>query len=913
MNDLEFLASDLPSPQLARQFSEQFAERNPREFARLQNDDGLLSDILALASYSPLLGTTLVQHPEYVSWLARERREPHVRDKDAILESLARFSLTNGGLDPSVLFARFRRRELLRVFLRDIRRLSTIAEITEEISNLADAILENALRIATQQMDNRFGPPQELDENGKQKRSGIVVVSLGKLGSKELNYSSDIDLLFIYSSDGETSGAGEKGSITNKEYFTKLAGAVNGLVGRQSGEGAAYRVDMRLRPHGRVGALALSLSETVAYYLNEARAWERQVLIRSRASAGDPTIFKRFFASVESRVFESGKDPNDALGEVFRSKEKIDREHRAENLFDVKLGRGGIREIEFIAQALQLAYGGGDKWLRASHTLISIARLGERGHLHEDEISRLAAAYEFLRRLEHILQMEHGLQTHSVPVDKAKLELVGAKMGFAHVGAFQNSLERHANNVHAAFSRVFGPNAIDAPLISANPSGDRVPNDLFDRRSPIETAAQTLETNILGSLRKLDSVRTPGREQLEVIRRIAEVSPRFAAKIASMPNLAYTLELPKPEILGRRYSQILTELLDKRDDRPTDFAVLRSVWSKLLVEIAVADIFQTIPVGDVRRLQTELAEATIAAGLRFAVSACELRTAERLLEPAILAFGKLGSGTLDYDSDLDLIAAYGPRSHGSSAASSSEAYSRIVGHFVDLLSGVTRAGSLYRVDLRLRPHGKNGPNVTTFDGFTEYILTTASPWELLAYVQMRAIAGNLAVSLETSAREAISQRVALEDRQQLRNSLRDMRLRLEENARSPSGRDLNIKFCSGGLLDVYFVVRYLQLLHPTSVRTDARSTSAKLRELNSSGHLGGGPYAELLSGHEFLSSIDHFLRLSIGRSSKLPISNRTWLGAAAARIGLPNAEELLHELGMRRLSIRESFDSVFST
>ena len=186
---LEFLTRDLPSPETARRFFEQFAERAPAQVNRLRKNEGLFFDVLTLASYSPLLATTLIQNPEYVSWLSNKRAETTVPGKEDLLESLARFSLTNSQLDPHTLLARFRRRELLRIFLRDIRRLGTIAEITEEISNLADAILEHAVRLARQEMDNRYGPALELDEKERQKSADVCVVSLGKLGSKELNYS----------------------------------------------------------------------------------------------------------------------------------------------------------------------------------------------------------------------------------------------------------------------------------------------------------------------------------------------------------------------------------------------------------------------------------------------------------------------------------------------------------------------------------------------------------------------------------------------------------------------------------------------------------------------------------------------------------------------------------------------------
>ncbi len=904
MNTLEILVRDLPSPQSARRFFEQFAERNPSKLSRLQKNEGLFSDILTLASYSPLLAATLIQNPEYVSWLGRKRSDSSVRNKEELLESLARFSLTNSQLEPNVLFARFRRRELLRIFLGDIRRLGTIAEITEEISNLADAILENALRLARQEMDNRYGAPFEIDDKGRQRPSDIAVVSLGKLGSKELNYSSDIDLLFIYSAEGSTTGTGSRGTVTNREYFVKLAETVTQLVGRQSGEGAAYRVDMRLRPHGRVGALALSLTETVRYYLKDARNWEQQVLIRSRASAGSAVIFKRFFAKIEDTVFKPGREAGEALRGVYRSKEKIDKEHRTETLFDVKLGRGGIREIEFIAQALQLAHGGTDHWLRVPHTLISISRLADRHYLTEAELSGLSNAYDFLRRLEHILQMEHGLQTHSLPTDAEKLELIAAKMRCGSVEAFQTAVAAHTNYVHETFGRVFGEDADVADRerkITHMRDEDRPAADETSKSA----AARHVEAQIIASIGKLGHSPELTKRQMAVLRQVSGVSPKFAGMIASMPRLAAELKVPDKSFTERDYHAAFASEVDMESGRSAILSSMRITWSRLLLEIGVADIYEAVPIAEIRRMQTKLAEASIDTAMRAAVSDIARRHDHLPLEPAVLALGKLGSGTLDYDSDLDLIIAYDDDTPA-------EVYSRVVEQFVTLLSGMTREGNLYRVDLRLRPHGKNGPNVTTRAALAEYVERSASVWELLAYVQMRAVGGGKeAAEIESAVREAIGRRTAREDAAYVKSESRAMRLRLEEtHGHLPGGREVNIKFGSGGLLDVYFAVRYLQLTAGEAIDGEVRSTSAKLKAFRAAGLLSPDDFASLHAGHGFLSTLDHNIRLILGRSSRFPRANHAALESIAKRMHLDSVEELHQQLALHRIEIRAAFDNV---
>src|SRR5215212_6294953 len=392
--------------------------RAARAFER---DGGLLADALALAAWSPLLATTIEQHTDHLAWLARERvSSARVRETEELGESLARFALTHTQTDARALLALFRRRELLRIYLRDIRRAATIVETTEAISNLADAVLRHALANARQELENLYGAPQCTDARGRTTVASVAVVGLGKLGSRELNYASDIDLLFIYSDEGETSGAGERGAVTNREFFCKLAERVSRTVGGDtSGEGA-YRVDLRLRPHGRDGALAVSLEEAFRYYREAAHAWELQALIRARASAGSQALFARFEEKVRARVYRRDETVARALEHVRLAKQKIDRFRGVESRgYNVKLGRGGIREIEFIAQALQLAHGG-DTWLHAPHTLISLGRLADHGLISERERTELSDAYDFLRTVEHRVQMEHGLQTHTVAEDPAR-------------------------------------------------------------------------------------------------------------------------------------------------------------------------------------------------------------------------------------------------------------------------------------------------------------------------------------------------------------------------------------------------------------------------------------------------------------------------------------------------------------
>ncbi len=926
---IEAFIVNLPDADGARRFYSSLVERFPIEERKLAKNEGLLSDVLTLAAFSPLLAMTMLQNKNYFAWLKHQRISTKVRDKEELTESLERFALTNSTLETNVLLARFRRRELLRIYLRDIRNLGTIAEITEEISHLADAILEYALRQARQELDNRCGAPLETDAKGRVRQARFCVVALGKLGSNELNYASDIDLLFLYSNEGTTGGQGSRDALTNREYFIKLAESITKLVGGNTGEGAAYRVDLRLRPFGRVGALAISLNDAVAYYQTTARSWERQVLIRSRACAGDAKIFQNFFKKVTSNVFSKDETVENALRNVRLSKEKINLEKTSGTNFNVKLGKGGIREIEFIAQALQLAYGGRDEWLRAAHTLISLARLADRGHISDSDLTELFAAYEFLRRLEHRLQMENGLQTHALPNDAEKRLLLAKRMNCAGLKDFDKTLKRCTENVNRIFQRIFNEKNFAENNISTRISS---------------SAESGLET-IYSSLKKSDVVIKTDDKHLETTRIISETSAHFAEMIAANPTLIESLPSPNDEFAERDYLKIFIDQIENQADFKNDLAVLRRCWSRFLLEIAAFDIFGKLTRQTSKKLQTKLAEASIEAALLITKRQLERRYSIKIDEfPfAVLGLGKLGGGGMDYGSDLDLVLVYeevsdsrfqipdskpktsnqnisGQKQSGIWNLESEIFHARAVEIFVTALSSLTRDGSLYRVDLRLRPDGKNGAVSISKTAFLNYLENRSAMWEWLAYVKLRGAAGDLTLAKETefAARKIIhenAQKLKTQDLQldSLKEETRRIRERLEtEKSGNRSGREIDIKFGAGGMLDVYFAVRFLQLRDDVPDDADNRSTLHTLKKLSETESLSRESFLNFSEGYEFLAELDHHLRLTVGRSSKIPFANQKVLKTISKRMNLASVNDLFERLTVHRLNIRASFENIFN-
>jgi glutamate-ammonia-ligase adenylyltransferase len=960
---VEQLLGQLPESQTARLLFNRLVDGHGSILKLFQRQPGLLSDVLAIAAWSPLLATTLEQDPDYLTWLQRERASTRVRTREEMGESLARFALTNSQLDPHVLLARFRRRELLRTYRHDIRRVRTIVETTEELSNLADAILDYALHLAKQELDNRYGSPQITDARGRIAGAEFCIVALGKLGSRELNYASDIDLVFLFSDEGLTSAGGARGQITNREYFVKLAETLLRLVSEPTGEGAAYRIDVRLRPHGRDGALACGLDEAARYYDQTAQDWELQSLIRSRAAAGSQPLYARFAQRVVGRVFRSDISVIDALTNVRLAKQKIDvQRERQEQGFNVKLGRGGIREIEFIAQALQIAFAGRDPWLRAPHTLISLGRLAERGLITEGELSQLSDAYHFWRALEHRLQMEHGLQTHSVPIDLERRELIARRMNFSDDDAlkdFEIALNTHATNVRASFDRIFGQPDLPSPAVQVavrqtGLAGDELadpaeisarlaasillkhlaPEELADPKTDIDGLAGELRatarrglnsqralsfvTRVAGSLGKENEPEIISRAEIDALVKLCGASEFFGEMIASRSTLIHALTANPGMVQARDYPAELGSAVKNQTSFRAELDALRRRWSWLLIEIGAADAAGELTLPTLNRLLTELAVASIDVALDIARREFTRRYEKLAGEPrlAVLGLGRLGSAGVDYGSDLDIVIVYDSLSPSPVGELTHEqAYVPLAELMITALSSITREGYLYRVDLRLRPDGQKGPLVSGAEAFTTYLQKRASLWEWLAYVKLRAVAGNreFGGAVEAAARQVVHELAHLADHDRLRAETHRVRDRLEKEKTSRRNAGLDIKHGPGGMLDVYFAARYLQLRDNVKDDEVDRTTAATLRRLRDAGSLDTRDFAALAEGYALLRTVDHQLRLIVGRSARLPLPEHPALRDIARRAGFDDAVELMRQLSASMSGIRSAYERVLST
>jgi glutamate-ammonia-ligase adenylyltransferase len=445
----------------------------------------MLHVLCTIFGNSPSMSETLIRDPLLVYWLAEEQVLTR-RPSRAMLETSLRLMLTNIRLAEHRLDAlrRFRRRETLRIGVRDLLKLQDVRETTEALTDLACVLIQAAYEIVDAGLSQEFGRPRHRRPDGRLVETGFAIIGMGKLGGGELNYSSDVDLLFVYESEnGVTAPSGRSGAgepvrgITNEEYFERLARGVTRALAEVTQEGYVFRVDLRLRAEGRTGQLARSLDQYEHYYRTRGEPWERMALLKAWPVAGDSTVGDAFVRRVSPFVYggTDGGSPEMLLAQVKAVKDMIDAKMTGcgQEMRNVKLGRGGIREIEFIVQAAQILCGGKLPALRDRTTLGALEKLERQRLLSAKDRQVLEQAYIFLRDVEHKLQMVHDLQTHALPRAPDELARCAVRLGYdasdrgAAMRTFLADHRRHTSNVHRIFKHLFAVPARSALVKAA--------------------------------------------------------------------------------------------------------------------------------------------------------------------------------------------------------------------------------------------------------------------------------------------------------------------------------------------------------------------------------------------------------------------------------------------------------------
>ncbi|HEX7045604.1 MAG TPA: bifunctional [glutamate--ammonia ligase]-adenylyl-L-tyrosine phosphorylase/[glutamate--ammonia-ligase] adenylyltransferase [Burkholderiales bacterium] len=777
---------------------------------------------------------------------------------------------------------RLRRREMVRLAWRDIAGEATLDEVLATLSELADASIDAALAWLTARFEAEYGSPRST--RGEPVR--LVVLALGKLGGGELNFSSDVDLVFAFAEEGEL--AGPRG-LSHSEFFLRLCQALIRVLAEPTADGFVFRVDTRLRPFGASGPLALSFDAMEHYYQVHGREWERYALIKARACAGDRAAGEELLAQLRPFVYRRYIDFG-ALAAIREMKELIAREvERRSMAGNIKLGPGGIREIEFVAQALQLIRGGREPALQQRATLAALGALARAGHLEPRALEELRAAYEFLRRSEHCLQMVADQQVHDLPREPLEQARLAYAMGYADWASYSEALEHHRRIVHAHFN----------DLLGAERRGGEARDDyaaLWSEALDQERAAAVLRAAgyrdpaavlaLLGELRSstmYEALSSEGRARLD---RLLPLLLRETARAAT-PDVTIARLVRLCEAIGRRtayfallienphaltqlvglaaaspwiadwisrYPVLLDELLDPRGlyqlperaaleaelagrlaslagSLEAQMDALREFKNAYLLRVAAADIGPGLPPDRVGVHLAQLADVLLAASLDLSWQMLVERHGPpggdaRCPDPgfAVIGYGKLGSLELGYASDLDMIFLYddaeGATTQGPRPIPNELYFARLGQRLIHLLTTRTAAGSLYEVDMRLRPSGNAGPLVTSLSAFARYQREQAWTWEHQALVRARAVAGKPALR---AAFEATRLAVLCQPREEakLRADVAAMRTRMAA-ARGVAADGFDVKHDRGGIVDIEFMVQYWVLrwahAHPEIAR-----------------------------------------------------------------------------------------------
>jgi len=827
-----------------------------------------------------------------------------------------------GDTDTARLMSRLRvakRRAALLIAIADIGSLWSVEQVTYALSTFAEAALRLTCRhlLRESAAAGRLALPDPV--NDPERGSGLVVLAVGKFGSRELNYSSDIDLIIAYD---ETLARAPKPD-TLQQTFVRLARGVVRIMEERTRDGYVFRTDLRLRPDPGATPPAISVAAAEAYYGSVGQNWERAALIRSRQVAGDPAAGAALAVVLRSFIWRRNLDFA-AIQDIHSIKRQINAHKGHHNLavdgHDIKVGRGGIREVEFFAQTQQLIYGGREPDLRAPATCAALAALAAAGKIAAETSEELSGSYYYLRRVEHRIQMIDDHQTHRLPSDPEGLARLAVFLGYPDADAFRRELLFHLGRVEDHYADLFE----EAPSLSqtgnlvftgadadpgtvetliglgyANPSAiistiagwhhgryhctrSARARELLTELVPALLTAFARTPNPDGTLLDFDrflrqlptgvqlfSLFCANPRLLDLVAEVMGLAPQLAVTLSRMPAVFDVLlrpdvfdRLPGLDDLTRSAATALT---DARDFEDVMLDLRR--WNNEQKFVAGVQILRGITDGD--RCGPYLADVAQTVLLTL-LERVKAEFAERHGtfpggDVAILTMGKLGGRQFSIGSDLDLILVYTTptgmiASDGRRPLAPADYYARLTKRLIAGLTAPTREGVLYDTDMRLRPSGHAGPIAVSLGAFVQYHDHEAWTWEHMALTRARAIGGSPLYNrlLERAIRVVL---IRPRDTTVLLHDVADMRTRVDKEFGSSNPWD--VKYARGGVMDINFIAQYYQLLHahdrPSLL---AANTVDALGNLTKAGLLDLTTATELITAQRVWRRIQGFLRLT---------------------------------------------------
>ena len=758
--------------------------------------------LLHLFAVSSICAARIVQNPELLLWLSQPEICRQGRDHIEMANELYRAAKTDVAVNNFQILHRWKNKEMTRIALRELANAAALEETTAELSQLAEICVREVFAHWNAKFRKSFGSPT----------ADFAILALGKLGGHELNHSSDVDLIFLYSEEGELSPR-----LSYHQWFNRLAEKILETFSTRDPEGALFRIDLRLRPEGSTGPLARSLESMENYYAGFGETWERIALIKAREIAGSRELAYEFLSQHQPFIYPRSPTP-DLLDEVANIKRRIEREALGTDELDrdVKLGRGGIREIEFVVQTLQFIHGGRHAFLQETSTMKALRALAELELIPPKEVVDLDRAYRFLRQVEHRLQIEAEQQTHTVPRDPVALKRLARSLGFDSANEFSTALKKTMQNVRSIFDRVISSAPAegalpDLRLFKDEKSAVRSLEDLLKPTSASHVAPRTKQ--IFGKLRpillaQMAEAADPDAVLNQFVRFVEAYGLRglLFELLATNPTL---LELMIKTLDASRFAgdllirrpQLVEEITrDKHFNQPrsiaehcarlesfgssaTNLDPVRAYRQRQLLRIIMRDVLGVAEASVIFAELSDLAESCL-------TFTNKLLSGENV---TIVALGKFGGGELSYGADLDVLFV--------------GEETRAAQNLVAAVTQPSSEGTIAALDARLRPDGEKGPLVAPLAAYESYYRERAQLWEIHALTRARPISGQL-----QDAYLEMVQRIWREVGQQsdLFAKIDHMleRIRRERG----SGSDfLDLKTGTGGMIEAEFLVQALQM------------------------------------------------------------------------------------------------------
>ncbi len=935
-----------PDPERAGNNIEAFLSQNPAYEGKLKHN---LSRAAMLFSYSQFLANYSIQYPDVLFHGLDNLDESF--EKSYLQKELRSIFSACASIDAGMSAVRhFRKQKLLIITLKDILKLADLQSLMLDMSNLADVVLDESLLFMESFIAQRYGSPGN---------NTLAVIGLGKLGAQELNYSSDVDIIFVYRDEGETTGITTvQGVIMNKitalEYYSKLVEEYSRFLSANTGDGFAYRIDLRLRPQGRRGSLALSLSEHEEYYESWGQLWERAALLRARVVAGDSALGQEFLEMIRPFVYRKYLG-FDAIDEIRRMKSQVEQLRsgtgfsKSHETFggpmlsrDIKRGYGGIREIEFFIQIFQLIYGGKEVLIRDRSTFRTLHRLLQKGLIGYEDFHHLSGNYIFLRTLEHRLQQMNDVQTHTVPAGEHEIDSLGKRMGFGNGTAFLEELAKRRHKVRSIYdSLLFVGNDSASPylgILSAEfwdmdmPDEQLLAEELSKKCIKDTKRAIYYLMKIRNTVNSFQTIR--GRRLLEdllprfiegalqstdadlALLHLVDFAALITTKESYLETIAQQVELISSLTFIFSHSEYLSKILmsntvylDSLAEGGVRKKRLTSVKSELKALAGQHGTYAAV------RLFKRLEEVGLGIlfldrrmdilGLMKSLSKVAEAVVELLVlkqdqaEPSlsVVSYGKLGGREITFNSDLDVI--FLTRNEPSS--DDVKAAERVL----KIAMSYTKYGMAYKMDMRLRPDGSKGPLVSSLEGLAAYYTRHARLWELQALLKARPITGDnyMNRSFMSMRRKVLLARGGGITVAEIKKMCE--RIGKELSRESLTAGAYDIKRGTGGLGELEFIVQYLQMKHCRShPELLVQNTIDAIRRINRAGILKDCDASMLNETYIFYRNIETMLRL---RNEGTLKSDGATLQGLADIVDIRN-EDILDGLRRRKALVSSMWD-----